>query len=104
MLAEHRFAAVQARIPGPGHRAPPTSAAKHEDHVIHPVFGLEADHKRRVAVLLQNHGRDERRLQAVRGVVADDLAKGSEGVPAQLPVVGQPAQELLDLLQACGVA
>jgi hypothetical protein len=49
--------------------------------------------------LLQNHGSDERRLQTVRGLVADDLAKGSEGVPVQLPVVGQPAQELLDLFR-----
>jgi hypothetical protein len=27
------------------------------------------------------------------------LAKGSEGFPVQLPVVGQPAQELLDLFR-----
>ena len=67
--------------------------------MIHPIFGLEADHKRGVAVLLQNHPSDERRLQTVRGLVADDLAKGSEGVPVQLPVVGQPAQELLDLFR-----
>src|SRR5207247_3241777 len=87
------------RSPGPRHGAPPTSAAKHVDHMIHPIFGLETNHKRGVAVLLQNHGGDERRLQTVRGVVADDLAKGSEGVPVQLPVVGQPAQELLDLFR-----
>jgi hypothetical protein len=67
--------------------------------MIHPIFGLEADHKRGVAVLLQDHGSDERRLQTVRGLVAEDLAKGSEGVPVQLPVVGQPAQELLDLFR-----
>src|SRR5207245_10651245 len=48
---------------------------------------------------LQDHGSDERRLQTVRGLVADDLAKGSEGVPVQLPVVGQPSQELLDLFR-----
>jgi hypothetical protein len=49
--------------------------------------------------LLQNHGGDERRLQAVCRLVADDLAKGSESVPVQLPVVGQPAQEPLDLFR-----
>src|SRR4029077_19827732 len=97
--AEHRFAAVQAGITGPGPRAPLTSAAKNEDHVIHPIFGLEADHKRRIAMLLQNHGSDEGRLQAVRSVVAHDLTKGSEGVPVQLPVVWQPPQELLDLFR-----
>src|SRR2546429_3692225 len=74
--AEHRFAAVQARIPGPGHRAPPTSVAKHVDHMVHPIFGLEADHTRGVAVLLQNHGSDERRLETERCLVPDDLAKG----------------------------
>src|SRR5439155_2227306 len=31
--AEHRFAAVKARVSGPGHRTPPTPAAKHEEHV-----------------------------------------------------------------------
>src|SRR5712691_5207972 len=97
--AEHRFAAVQARIPGPSHRPPPTSVAEHVDHMIHPILGLEADHKRWIAVLLQDHGSDERRLQTVRGLEADDLAKRSECVPAQLPVVGQPAQELLDLFR-----
>src|SRR5690348_3483355 len=97
--AEHRLAAVQACVPGAGHRAPPTSAAKHVDHVIHPVFGLEADDTRGVAVLLQDHRSGERRLQTVRGLEADDLAKRPEGVPLQLPVVRQRAQEPLDLLR-----
>src|SRR5690348_18178987 len=39
---------VQARISGPGHSAPATSTAKNVDHVVHSIFGLEADHQRRV--------------------------------------------------------
>src|SRR5437773_11069192 len=88
--------------PGTGPPPPPTSAAKHEDHVIDPIFGLEADHQRGVAVLLQDHSSDERRFQTVCGVEANDLAKGSEGVPVQLPVVGQLAKERLDLLRVAG--
>src|SRR6266849_3531790 len=67
--------------------------------MVHPVFGLEADDKRGIAVLLQNHSSREGRLQTVRRIEADDLAKGSKGLPVQLPVVGQPAQELLDLFR-----
>ena len=67
--------------------------------MIHPVFRFEADHKRGVAVLLQDHGGDERRLQTVSSVVADDLAVGAKGVPVQLPVVGQPAQKPLDVFR-----
>ena len=66
--------------------------------MIDAVFGLEAEHKRRIAVLLEDDGGHERGLQAMSGVVANDLTKGAKGLPLALPVVGQPAQVLLDLL------
>jgi hypothetical protein len=50
-----------------------------------------------MAVSFENHGREERRLEAVGAPFADDAAEAAQGGPSTgLLVVGERVQELLD--------
>ena len=65
------------------------------------VDGFEAHYERRVAVLLQDDGGGQRRLQAMRGVMPDDAAKASQRGAARrrLGVVGQCVQPALHVIR-----
>src|SRR5688572_12660461 len=84
---EHRPAAVQSRIPGARNRSPSFWALVYEQHVIEKIDRLEAEHERRVTVLLQHCGREENRLQAVGGARANDATEASHRVAVQLSVI-----------------
>ena len=72
--------------------------------MIEMIDRLEAEHERRVAVLLEHDGREQRRLEAMRDAVADDAAKAAErGAAAGLLVVGK-AIEILLHRQRCAEA
>ena len=75
---EHRLASVQARIARPRDRSPAARPAIDEDDVIEQVDRLEAEDERRVAVLLEDHRRRQRRLEAVRGASLHHAAKAAE--------------------------
>ena len=71
--------------------------AIHEDHVVEIVDRFEAQNERRVAVLLQNNGGKECRLEAVRGALTDDAAEAAQRRAAvRLLVVWQSIEEALD--------
>ena len=53
---EDRLAAVQPRIAGARDRPPSPARTVREDHVVELVDRLEAQHPRRVAMLLEDHG------------------------------------------------
>ena len=75
---EDRLPAVQARIARARDRSPAAAPPVDEDHVIELVDRLEAEDERRIAVLLEDDGREERRLEAVRAAVADDAAEAAQ--------------------------
>src|SRR2546422_8095162 len=74
------------------------TAAEDIDDRFDPVLRLETAHQGRIAVLLQDHRRDQCRLQALSGPPADNFAEGPQRITAAFPVVGQRTQEALDLL------
>ena len=86
---EHRLPAVQARIARARDGAPACRRAVDEDHVIEQVDRLEAEDERRIAVLLEDHRRRQRRLEAVRGAGANDAAEASQRLAALFGVVRQ---------------
>ena len=89
---------MQARIARARHRSPSTAAPVDEDHVVELVDRLEAQDERRIAVLFEHDGREQRGLEAVRAAMADDAAKASQRGAAgrRLRVVGQAVEEPLD--------
>jgi hypothetical protein len=61
--------------------------------VIELVDRFEAEDERGIAVIFERDGREQRRLEAVRGAVADDAAKAAQrGPSAWLVVVRQLVQ------------
>ena len=92
---EERLPAVQSGIARSRDRSPAGAGAIDEDDVIEQVDRLEAEDQRRVAVLLHDHRRRERRLQAVRRAGADHTAKAAQRLAALLGVIGQRIQPLL---------
>ena len=64
--AEDRLAPVQSGIARAADRSPSPAVPIDEQHVIQLVDRFEAEDERRIAVLLEDHRRRERRLQAVR--------------------------------------
>ena len=89
---EDRLAPVQSRVARARDRAPARRRAVDEDHVVEQVDRLEAEDQRRIAVLLEDDGRRERRFEAVRGAGADDAAERSQRLAALLGVVRQRVQ------------
>jgi hypothetical protein len=93
--AEQRLAAMQPGVTRARDRAPAARAAIDEDHVIELVDRLEAHHERRVAALLENGCRRQRRFHAVRHAVPDDAAEAALRGAALFGVVGQGVQPRL---------
>ena len=63
--------------------------------MVEQVDRLEAEDERRIAVLLEDDGRRERRLEAMRGARPHDAAEAAERFAALLVVVGQRVQPAL---------
>ena len=89
---EHRLPPVQPRIARAGHGPPkgsdhsrgqtPFWLLVYEDHMIELVDRFEADDERRIPVLLEDRGGEQRRLEAVRRAMPDDAAKAAQrGAP-----------------------
>ena len=75
----HRYpASVKSGIARSGNRSPSGAAAIHEDHMIEFVDRFKAEHERRISVLLEDDGGEERRLETMRAAVADDAAEASQ--------------------------
>ena len=68
--------------------------------MVEQVDRLEAQDERRIAVLLEDDGRRQRRLEAVRRAVADDAAEAAQRLAAGLGVVGQGVELALHLRAA----
>src|SRR5262249_13925701 len=87
-------------------RAPTAAVAVHEDDMVELIDRLEAHHERWVTVLLENHCRGERRLDAVRRAVPDHAAKRSQRgwLGRRLRVVGQRVEKVLDPGGRCAAA
>ena len=68
-----------------------------KDHMIELIDGLKAQHKRRIAVLLQHDRRKEGSLQAMSRAVPHHTSEAPEcGAPAGLGVVREVVEKLLD--------
>src|SRR5262249_62241660 len=94
---EDRLPAVQARIARPCDRSPAAVASIDEEDVIELVHGLEAQDERRIAVLFEDDGREERRFETVRAARADDAAEAAQCRAAvRLLVVGEAIEVALD--------
>ena len=90
---EHGKAPVQSGIPRSRHRSPALLLLIDEQHVIEQVGRFEAEDQRRVPVLLEDRGGEQRGLEAMRTAVANDAAEAAErGSPAGLLVVRQAIQ------------
>ena len=90
-------AAVQAWIARPCHRSPTPVVTVDEKHVVQLVDRLEAEDERRVAVRLERHRGEQRRLEAMRAALADYAAEAAQrGAAARLLVVGEVVQIALD--------
>ena len=61
--------------------------------MVEPVDRFEAEQQRRVAVVLEDRGRGERRFEAVDDAVAHDAAKAAQRLAALLEVVGSPRSQ-----------
>ena len=83
---------VEARIARPGHGTPAVRPTVDKDHVVQQVGGFEAEHKRWVAVLLENGRGGERGFQAVRTSGPDHAPEAPERLAAHLVVIGQTVQ------------
>ena len=70
----------------------------HENHMVELVDRLEADDERRIPMLLEHRRREERRLEAMRGVMPHDAAKTAQRGAARrrLGVVGKRVQIALN--------
>jgi hypothetical protein len=71
-------------------------SAVDEDHVVEQIDRLEAEDQRRIAVLLEDDGGGDRRLQTVRHSGAHDAAKAAQRLAALLDVVRQFVQPVLN--------
>ena len=92
---EHRLPAVQPGIARARHRSPAVRSSIHEDDMVEQVDRLEAEHERRIAVLFEDDGCRERRLETMGGACPDDPAEAAERFTAALGVVGQRVQPVL---------
>ena len=75
---------VQARIARARDRSPSGLRSIDEDDVIEQVDRLEAQHERRIAMLLEDHGRRQRGFEAMRRSGPDDAAKAAQRLAARL--------------------
>ena len=66
-----------------------------EDHVVEHVDRFQAHQQRRVAVLLQHAGGEQRGLQAMRRAAPDHLPEAAQRVAVGLGVVRQPVEKAL---------
>src|SRR4029078_7966282 len=77
--------------------SPSAAMPVEEDDVIELVDRFEAQHQRRIPMLLEDHGGEQRGLQAMGAAVLDDPAEASQrGAPMRLVVVRQVVQEPLN--------
>src|SRR5262249_37584925 len=94
---ERGLASVQARVARPPDRSPSPPFPIDEEDVIELVDRFEAEDERRIAVLLEHDGGEERRFETMRAAVPADAAEAAEGgAPVRLLIVGKRVQELLD--------
>ncbi len=75
---EDGLAAMQAGIARSRNGSPSAVQAIDEDHVVEVIDRLEAEDERRVSVLFEDDGGRERRLEAVRGPVANDSSEAAK--------------------------
>ena len=94
---EGRFASMKARIAGPRHRPPSSTALVDEDDVIERIDRLKAQDERRIAVLFERDSREQRGLEAVGAAVANDAAEAAQRRASPgLVVVGKPVEVPLE--------
>ena len=96
---EHRLSAVQARVTRARDGAPASLPAVDEQDVIQLIDRFEAQDRCRVAMLLEDDGGKERRLEAVGAVVRDDAAERAERRTHRLVVVRHRVQVRLHTLR-----
>ena len=89
---EHRLAAVQPGIARARHRAPAPTFAVEKEHMVEAVDQLEGEQQRRVAVVLEHAGREQRGFEAVRRAMPHHLPEAPQRVAALFRVVGQPVE------------
>ena len=82
----------------------PVARAVDEDHVVEQIDRLEAEDERRIAVLLEDDGRRERRLETVRRARAHDATEAAQRLTAGLGVVRQGVEPRLHRVPACAAA
>ena len=93
---EERLAAMQAGITRTRNGSPPRLRAINPDHMIEQVDRLEAQHKRRIAVLLENSGCEQCCFETVSSARACDTPKPAHRVTSRLSIVWETVQPSLN--------
>lgn len=64
--------------------------------MIEQIYRLEAQHQRRISVLLERRGGEHRGFETVNGACPNDAAESAHGVASGFSIVGEIVQPALN--------